>query len=115
MQPRPSPEGVRQAETVDSAELSTISQMNTPAIAQAPDTSAPMDIDQNKHKPETHSCYNCNEKGHISRHCPKPWKQQIRSTKLTKLDLKSLVAEAVVAAMDAREIEEKAKEPKEGF
>ena len=89
--------------------------MNTPAIAQTPYTSVPMDIDQNKGRSETRSCYNCNEKGHILRQCLKPWKQQIRSTKSTELDLKSLVAEAVAAAMDAREIRKKAKEPKEGF
>jgi len=34
---------------------------------------------------------------------------------LTELNLKSLVAKAVVAEMDAREIGKKAKEPKEGF
>src|SRR5882724_7376875 len=90
-------------------------QTNTPAVAQTPDTSVPMDIDQNKGRSETHSCYNCNDKGHISRHCPKPRKQQIRSTESTELDLKSLVAEAVVAAIDAREIRNKAEEPKEGF
>ena len=89
--------------------------MSTPTIAQTPDTSAPMDIDQNKHRLETHSCYNCNEKGHISRHCLKPRKQQIRLAESTALDLKNLVAEAVAAAMDAREIRKKAEEPKEGF
>jgi len=41
-------------------------QMNTPTTTQTPDTSAHMDIYQNKHRPETHSCYNLNEKGHIS-------------------------------------------------
>ena len=86
---------------------------NTPTIAQAPDTSAPMDIDQNKHRSETRSCYNCNEQGHISRHCQKPQKQQIQSTESTELDLKSLVAEAVAAAIDARETGKKAEEPKE--
>jgi len=90
-------------------------QTNTPAAAQTPDTSMPMDIDQNKHRSETRSCYNCNEKGHILRHCPKPQKQQIRSTESTELESKNLVAEAVAAAMDAREIREKAEEPKEGF
>src|SRR5882724_11205404 len=90
-------------------------QTNTPAIAQTPDTSVPMDIDQNKGRLEMHSCYNCNEKGHILRHFPKPWKQQMRSTESTELDLKSLVAEAVAAAMDARETGKKAEEPKEGF
>src|SRR5882724_1560547 len=90
-------------------------QTNTPAVAQTLDTSVPMDIDQNKCRLETRSCYNCNKKGHILRHCSKPQKQQIRSTEATELNLKSLVAEAVVAAMDAREIGKKAKEPKEGF
>ena len=89
--------------------------MNTPATAQTPDTSAPMDIEQNKHRLETRSCYNCNEKGHISRHCPKPQKQQIRLTESTELESKNLVAEAVAAAMDAREIRKKVEEPKEGF
>src|SRR5882724_5427881 len=42
------------------------SQTNTPTTTQALDTSTPMDIDQNKHRPKTHSCYNCNEKGHLS-------------------------------------------------
>jgi len=41
-------------------------QTNTSAFTQMPDTSAPMDIDQNKHRLETCSCYNCNEKGHLS-------------------------------------------------
>src|SRR5882724_3860966 len=90
-------------------------QMNTPAVAQTLDTSVPMDIDQNKHRLETHSRYNCNKKGHISRHCLKPRKQQIQSTELTELNLKSLVAEAVAAAIDAREIRKKAEEPKDGF
>src|SRR5882724_5780173 len=41
-------------------------QTNTPTTTQAPDTSTPLDIDQNKHSPQTRSCYNCNEKGHLS-------------------------------------------------
>ena len=41
-------------------------QTNTPVTTQAMDTSMSMDIDQNKHRPETRSCYNCNEKGHLS-------------------------------------------------
>jgi len=74
-----------------------------------------MDIDQNKHRPETHSCYNCNEKGHLSQQCLKPQKQQVWSVELSETDLKSLVAKAVAAAMDAREVKKKAEEPKEGF
>ena len=51
----------------------------------------------------------------ISQDTAQNWKQQIQSTESTKLDLKSLVAEAVAAVIDAREIGKKAKEPKEGF
>ena len=90
-------------------------QTNTPATTQAPYTSMPMDIDQNKHRPETHSCYNCNKKGHLSQHCLKPQKQWVWLVESTKVDLKSLVAKAVVATMDAREVKKKAEEPKEGF
>jgi len=74
-----------------------------------------MDVDQSKCRPETCTCYNCNENGHLSQHCPKPWKQQICLAKSTKVDLKGLVAEAVVAAMDAQEVAKKAEESKEGF
>src|SRR5882724_8171688 len=41
-------------------------QTNAPTVTQTPGTSVPMDIDQNKCGLETHSCYNCNEKGHLS-------------------------------------------------
>jgi len=74
-----------------------------------------MDIDQNKCRPETHRCYNCNLKGHLSQHCLKPQKQQLQSTELTEIDLKSLVAKVVVAVMDGQEVKKKAEEPKEGF
>jgi len=74
-----------------------------------------MDIDQNRCRPETHSCYICNEKGHLSQHCPKPWKQQIWLTELIETNLKSLVATAVVAARDALVVKKKVEEPKEGF
>src|SRR5882724_8033426 len=111
----PSPSFSRSTPTFFRPNRVPFPQTNTPTIAQTLDTSVPMDIDQNKCRSETHSCYNCNEKGHISRHCLKPRKQQIRSTESTELNLKSLVAEAVAAGMDAREIRKKAKEPKEGF
>jgi len=75
--------------------------MNAPTTTQVPDTSMPMDIDQNKHRPETHSCYNCNEKCHLSQHCLKPWKQQVQLVELTEKNLKSLVAKVAVAVMDA--------------
>ena len=64
--------------------------MNTPTTAQTPDTSVPMDIDQNKHRSET------------------------QLTESTELNLKSLVAEAVAAVMDAREIG-KMKNPRRVF
>jgi len=60
-----------------------------------------MDINQSKGKQETHTCYNCDEKGHLSRHCPKPWKQQIHLAKPNKVNIKGLVAEVVAAAMDS--------------
>ena len=80
-----------------------------------PDTSAPMDIDQSKHKQETHTCYNCDEKGHLSHHCPKPWKQQIFSAEPNEINIKGLVVEAVAAAMDARDAAKKMEGPKEDF
>src|SRR5882724_8341790 len=76
-------------------------QPNIHMASPIPDTLAPMDIDQSKCNQETHTCYNCDEKGHLSQHCPKPQKQQVWSVKLTETDLKSLVAKAVEAAMDA--------------
>ena len=66
-----------------------------------PDTSAPMDIDQSKCKQETHTCYNCEEKGHLSHHFQKPRKQWIHSADPNKVNIKGLVAEVVTAAMDA--------------
>ena len=90
-------------------------QTNTPATTQVLDTSMHMDIDQNKHRPETCSWYNCNEKGHLSWHCQKPQKQWVQLVKTTEVNLKSLVAEAVVAAMDAWEVKKKAEESKEDF
>jgi len=111
-QPRPSSERVCRAETVNSAELSTFPQMNT-RHAQTPTLSA-MDIEQNKHRLETRSCYNCNEKGHILRQLPETWKQQIRSANQPNSTSKP-VAEAVVAAMDARGDRKKAKNPKRVF
>ena len=89
--------------------------MNTPIITQMPDTSAPMDIDQNKCRLETCSCYNCNENGHLSQHYLKPQKQHIQLTKSTETNLKILVTEAVVAVMDAQEVKKKTEELKKGF
>jgi len=54
-------------------------------------------------KQETHTCYNCDEKGHLSHHCPNPQKQWIHSAEPNKVDIKGLVPEAVTAAMDAQD------------
>ena len=45
----------------------------------------------------------------------KPQKHQIGSTESTETNLKSPVAKAVAAVMDAWEVKKKAEEPKEGF
>jgi len=42
----------------------------------------------------------------------KPWKQRIQSTFSAETDLKSLVAEAIAAAMDASEVTKKTKQAK---
>jgi len=90
-------------------------QTQTPVVTQMADTLVPMDIYQRKHNLETHTCYNCNEKGHLSQHCPKPQKQQIQSTESTEVSLKSLVAEVVAAALDTWEVMQKVERPKEDF
>jgi len=64
-----------------------------------PDTLAPMDIDQSKCKQETCTCYNCDEKGHLSHHFLKPQKQQICLAEPNEVDIKGLVAKVVTAAM----------------
>jgi len=79
------------------------------------DTSTPMDIDQSKHKQETRTCYNCEEKGHLLCHCPKPQKQWIHSAEPNEVDIKGLIVEVVAEAMDARDAVKKAEGPKEGF
>src|SRR5882724_4452604 len=90
-------------------------QSNIHMATPTPDTSAPMDIDQSKCKQETCTCYNCDEKGHLSHHGLKPQKQQIHSAKLYEVDIKGLVAEVVAAVMDAQDAAKKVEGPKKGF
>src|SRR5467141_4033260 len=90
-------------------------QTQTPAAIHIPDTSVPMDIDQSRPRPEKRTCYNCGEPSHLSRTCTKPWKQKIWLATLAETDIKSLIAEAIAAAMDMGEVAkkaEKAEEPK---
>ena len=86
-----------------------ITQMQTPATTPTLDTPVPMDIDQSRSRPKTCTCYNCGDKGHLSHVCLKLWKQRIQSTELAETDIKNLMAEAVAAVMDARDIAKKAK------
>src|SRR5882672_8842214 len=85
-------------------------QMQTPAAIHIPDTSVPMDIDQSQPRHEMCTCYNCGEPSHLSHACMKPQKKRIWSTTLAKIDIKSLVAEAMAAAMDVREVSKKAEQ-----
>jgi len=73
-----------------------------------------MNIGQNRPWPEMHTCYNCDEKGHISTHYSNPWKQRTQSA-MTKINIKSLVAEAVAVVLDAWEVVNKAEKAKEEF
>ena len=59
------------------------------------------------------TCYNCGEPSHLSHVCTKPWKKKIWLTILADIDIKGLIAEAVEAAMDTREVVKKAEQAKE--
>ena len=91
-----------------------VTQMQTPATTPTLYTPVPMDIDQSRSRPKTCTCYNCGEKVHLSHVCPKPQKQRIQLTILTKMDIKSLIAKAVMVAMDARDIAKKANKTNKG-
>ena len=51
--------------------------------------------------------------GHLSCICLKPQKQRIWSAELAKGEIKSIVAKAVAATMDARELANKFEQPKD--
>src|SRR5882724_6166673 len=71
-----------------------------------------MDIDQRKCKQETCTCYNCDDKGHLSHYCLKPQKQQIHLAEPNEVNIKGLIAKVVTAAMDAQDAAKKAEGPK---
>jgi len=62
-QPRPPPRGMLNWNSWF-IRLSTCPPDEHPHYHPMPDTSMPMDIDRTC-RPETHSCYNCNDKGHL--------------------------------------------------
>src|SRR5882724_10257566 len=66
--------------------------MQAPTTIQTLDTHVPMDINQNRLRPEMFICYNCSNKGHLSHTCPKPQKQRIQSTASAEMDIKSIIA-----------------------
>ena len=43
----------------------------------------------------------------------KPWKQWIQSIKLAEMDLKSIIAKAVAAAMDVKDVAKRTEQAKE--
>jgi len=72
-----------------------------------------MDIDQSQPRPEMCNCYKCSDKGHLSFICLKPWKQRIWLADSAEGDIKSIIAKAVSAAMDTRELANKAEQVKD--
>jgi len=72
-----------------------------------------MDINQSQPRPEMCTCYNCGDKGHLSCVCLKSRKQRIQSADFAERDIKRIVAEAVAATMDARELANKVEQAKE--
>ena len=83
--------------------------MQTSAATPTLDASVPMDIDQSRPRLKMCTCYNCSDKHHLSHICSKAQKQRIWSTESAEMDIKSLMAEAVMAVMDARDVAKKAK------
>jgi len=71
-----------------------------------------MDIDPELTQPETCTCYNCGEPGHLFAYLHETSEAEIRQPFRQKTDLKSAVDEAVVAAMDARELPIRPNRPK---
>ena len=79
-----------------------------------------MDIDSNRRRAETWTCYNCHKQGHIAPHCPEPHKERVR-TNLTQADIVGMISESVAAALNAWEashsgkVQSPAKENGKGF
>jgi len=114
MQPRLSPEGVCRAETVDSAENRVpFPQTKHPCCHQAPDTSAPMDIDRTAQGGKLAVATIAMRMANLET-LPETSDATDSLNQLTKPTQKP-VAKAVAASIDAREIGKKAKEPKEVF
>ena len=85
----------------------------TPIVTTPPDTATPMDIDSNRRRIETRTCYNCRKPGHIAPNCPEPRRERVRSN-LTQADIVGMISESVAAALDARDASHKVQSPKEG-
>src|SRR3979490_3423518 len=93
---------VRQAHAFQSSNHTLPVRAHSTPVTSTPNTATPMDIDSNRRRAETRTCYNCGKQGHISPASPEPPKQHVR-TNITEKTLASMVSESVAVALDARE------------
>src|SRR3979490_1712094 len=99
---------VRLAHTPQNSNRTLPVHAHSTPVTSTPNTATPMDLDSNRRRAETRTCYNCGKQGHISPACPEPRKEHVRMN-ITETPLASMVSESVAAALDAREAVQKAR------